>query len=305
MGKTNNILLESGTNELEILVFTINQNYFGINVAKVKEIIKYCNITSIPNSHPCISGLIKPRDEIITVINLPKYLNTVIDENLKEDFFVITHFNKLTLAFKVHSVIGIQRLSWEHIESPDMNIYGDYESNVTGIVKNSEHLITILDFEKIVSDINPRAGIQASDINKLGERKNISRDKHILIAEDSHMLIKILEESLKKAGYNNLTITQNGKEAWELLKKAKENKNKKIRDIYSCVITDIEMPQMDGHHLTKSIKEDSVLQELPVIIFSSLISEAMYKKGQQLGADEQITKPEIGRLVEVLDNLIY
>lgn len=302
MLRASNILLESGTNELEILIFTIGENYFGINVAKVKEVIRYCDITTIPNSHPCIGGLIKPRDEIITVINLPKYLNLSANETSDKGFFIITYFNRLTAAFQVNRVIGIKRLSWEDIESPDINIYGDRESNVTGIVKNSDHLITILDFEKIIFDINPKTGIQVSEIQKLGPRKD--RDKPILIAEDSQMLIKVLEESLRSAGYNNLTITFNGKEAWDLLKEAKENKKKDIKDVFSCIITDIEMPQMDGHHLTKCIKEDNILKELPVIIFSSLISEEMMRKGDKLGANAQITKPEIGRLVEIIDSMI-
>lgn len=302
MHKISNILLESGTNELEILVFKIEKNYFGINIAKVKEVIRYCDITVIPNVHPCISGLIKPRDNIIVAVNLPKYLNLPFNERIEKSFFVITYFNKLTIAFQVSSVVGIKRLSWGDIEKPDTNIYGDIESNITGIVKNTEHLITILDFEKIVFDISPKTGIQVSEIEKLGPRKE--SDKPILIAEDSQMLVKVLEQSIRGAGYNNLIIVSNGKEAWDLLEEAKENKDKNIKDIFACVITDIEMPQMDGHHLTKRIKEDNILKELPVIIFSSLISEEMMKKGEELGANAQITKPEIGKLVEIIDSFI-
>lgn len=299
---SNDILLESGTNELEILIFKVDKSYFGINIAKVKEVINYCDITVIPNVHPCISGLIKPRDTIIVAINLPKYLNLSFNKTTDKGFFIITHFNKITMAFQVSSVVGIKRLSWGDIESPDTDIYGGVDSSISGIVKSSDNLITILDFEKIVFDISPKTGIQASEIQKLGPRKE--RDNPILIVEDSQMLVKVLEESIRNAGYNNLTIVSNGKEAWDLLENAKENKDKNIKDIFSCVITDIEMPQMDGHHLTKRIKEDNILKEIPVIIFSSLIDEEMIRKGKRLGANAQITKPEICKLVEIIDGMI-
>ncbi|WP_353095923.1 chemotaxis protein [Tissierella praeacuta] len=302
MAGGNNILLESGTNELEILIFKVDKGYYGINIAKVKEIINYCDITEIPNVHPCISGLIKPRESIIIAINLPKYLNLPLNQPVDKSFFIITHFNKVTMAFQVSSVVGIKRLSWEDIEKPPTDIYGGVDSSISGIVKNTDNIITILDFEKIIFDISPKSGIQASEIQKLGPRKE--RDTPILIAEDSQMLVKVLEESIRSAGYNNLTIATNGKEAWDLLENAKKEKGKNIKDAFSCVITDIEMPQMDGHHLTKRIKEDSILKEIPVIIFSSLISEEMIKKGKSIGADAQITKPEICKLVDIIDELI-
>ncbi|SNS29775.1 two-component system, chemotaxis family, response regulator CheV [Anaerovirgula multivorans] len=302
MNNRSKILLESGTNELEIVEFKIGENYFGINVAKVKEIIGYNNITKVPNAHPCIHGLFKPRDYVITVINLPKYLNFSSNESINKDFFLITYFNKITTAFQVNSVVGIHRLSWEEIEKPDTTIYDGIEGIVTGIVKINDRLVAILDFEKIVSDISPRTGIQISDIKTMSARQY--NDKPILIAEDSQMLSQVIKECLTQAGYKNLIMVNNGREAWDILEKVKARKDKKINEIVSCVITDIEMPQIDGHHLTKLIKEDAILGTLPVIIFSSLISEEMMRKGKKLGADAQITKPEIKRLVGVVDELI-
>jgi two-component system, chemotaxis family, chemotaxis protein CheV len=301
MENNKGILLESGTNELEIVEFTIGENNFGINVAKVKEIMPYESVTKVPNSHPCIKGIFKPRDSIITVVDLPKYLGVPESETEKKNMLIIANFNKLNIAFKVHGVVGIHRISWAQIEKPDQTIFGGREGLATGIVKLDNKLIMILDFEKIVVDISPQTGIQISEIDKLGPRERSI--KPIIIAEDSHMLAKMLEEALTKAGYSNLTITSNGQEAWNILENIKKS-GATLREKAACLITDIEMPQMDGHHLTKLVKEDEYLKNLPVIIFSSLINEDMYKKGISLGADAQISKPEIGNLVSLIDKLI-
>ena len=301
MENNKGILLENGTNELEIVEFTIGENNFGINVAKVKEIMPYENVTKVPNSHPCIKGIFKPRDTIITVVDLPKYLGMSEPETEKKNMLIIANFNKLNIAFKVHKVFGIHRISWAQIEKPDQTIFGAKEGLATGIVKLENKLIMILDFEKIVVDISPQTGIQLSEIDKLGPRERSS--KPIIIAEDSHMLAKMLEEALTKAGYSNLTITSNGQEAWNVLENIKKS-GAKLQEKAACLITDIEMPQMDGHHLTKLVKEDGFLNKLPVVIFSSLINDDMEKKGRSLGADAQITKPEIGNLVSLIDKLI-
>jgi two-component system, chemotaxis family, chemotaxis protein CheV len=301
MENNKGILLESGTNELEIVEFTIGGNNFGINVAKVKEIMPYESVTKVPNSHPCIKGIFKPRDSIITVVDLPKYLGMSESETEKKNMLIIANFNKLNIAFKVHGVVGIHRISWAQIEKPDQTIFGGREGLATGIVKLDNKLIMILDFEKIVVDISPQTGIQISEIDKLGPRERSI--KPIIIAEDSQMLAKMLEEALTKAGYSNLTITSNGQEAWNILENIKKS-GATLREKAACLITDIEMPQMDGHHLTKLVKEDEYLKNLPVIIFSSLINEDMYKKGISLGADAQISKPEIGNLVSLIDKLI-
>ena len=128
------------------------------------------------------------------------------------------------------------------------------------------------------------------------------RDRPILLAEDSMLLSKMIVESLKRSGYENLIITDNGQEAWDYLQEAKEQGDP-ISDHVCCVVTDIEMPQMDGHHLTKLIKNDAVLRQLPVILFSSLINEEMWRKGEQVGADAQLTKPQIADLVTLIDDL--
>lgn len=295
------ILLESGTNELEIMEFTINHEIFGINVAKVREIMMACEIKPMQNAHPVIEGIFKPREEVITVIDLAKYLDLPGSEDPKHDIFIIANFNELNFAFHVHTVVGIDRISWRKIQKPDQIIYGGDEGVATGIAEFDNRLITILDFEKIVSEISPQTGIKLEDIDQLGPRSR--SDKKILIAEDSMLLSKMIVECLHRAGYANTIKVDNGQEAWDYLMEAKECGDP-ISEHVSLIVTDIEMPQMDGHRLTKLIKEDPVLKHIPVILFSSLINEEMRIKGEKLGADAQITKPEIAGLVSLIDSFI-
>lgn len=294
-----NILLESGTNELEVLEFTLGDSHYGINVAKIKEILTYQQITPVPNSHPYIEGIFMPRDLMITVVNLRRCLG-MEDGPGEEGLFIITNFNKLNIAFHVDSVIGIHRVSWESIIKPDATINSEQNSASTGIIKMDNKLIIILDFEKIVSDISPETGLRMSDVQNLPERER--NESPILIAEDSPLLSKLITDSLKKAGYTNLIITMNGQEAWDRLQAFQAAGD--VRDQVHCIITDIEMPLMDGHRLTKLVKTNNAMKKIPLIIFSSLVNEEMRIKGEQLGADAQLTKPEIGNLVTAIDELI-
>lgn len=293
-----NILLESGTNELEVLEFTLGDNHYGINVAKIREILQYMPVTPVPNTHPSVEGIFMPRDTMITVINLKNSLN--LPQTDEKGLFIITNFNKLNVAFHVDQVIGIHRVSWENIIKPDETLTGEHGGTATGVIKMDDRLIVILDFEAIVASISPQTGLRVNDIEEMEARDR--SDATILIAEDSALLSKLITECLKKSGYTNLIVEENGQEAWDVIKamQAKGDITKHL----DCIITDIEMPLMDGHRLTKLVKSDSELRDIPVIIFSSLVNEEMRKKGEQLGADAQLTKPEIGKLVEAIDKLL-
>ena len=294
-----NILLENGTNELEVLEFTLNDNHYGINVAKIREILSYQPVTPVPNAHESVEGIFMPRDTMITVISLKKSLG--LPETDEQGLFIITNFNKLNIAFHVDTVVGIHRVSWAEIIKPDSTINATESGVSTGVIKMDDKLVVILDFEKIVTDISPETGLKVSDIDELGERRNRS-DSPILIAEDSRLLSKLITDSLKKAGYTNLIVTMDGQEAWDKLQEYQKEGD--VFDRVHCIITDIEMPRMDGHRLTKLVKSDEDLQKIPLIIFSSLVNEEMRRKGEALGADAQLTKPEIGKLVSAIDDLI-
>ena len=291
------ILLENGTNELEVLEFSLDGNSFGINVAKIKEIINYMPVTPIPNSHPSIEGVFMPRDRMITAIDLKNCLQRGISQPY-DGLFIVTNFNKLDIAFHVDNVEGIHRVSWADIIKPDSTISSD--STALGVIKVEEKLIIILDFEKIIADISPETGLRTAQIDALGERERI--DVPIMIAEDSVLLNRLIVDALSKAGYANLIHTSNGQEAYDLIQEFKEKGT--LDKHVKCVITDIEMPIMDGHRLTKLIKTDDATKDIPVVIFSSLVNDEMRMKGEALGANAQLSKPEIGDLVKVLDGLL-
>ena len=280
------ILLESGTNEIEVM--------------ELKEIMVSEPVKHMPHAHPAVEGIFKPRDLVITVVDLPKYLLSLDCEKGPKDLFIITNFNKMNIAFRVHTVVGISRISWTDISKPDKAVSGGNEGVATGIAQCGSDLVTILDFEKIVAEIAPETSIQLSEIDQLGERQR--SDAAVLVAEDSILLSKMIEEALHKSGYVNTKMFHNGRDLWEYLVSIRREKDLDQR--VSIIITDIEMPQMDGHRLTKLIKDDAQFKHLPVIIFSSLITEEMRRKGRELGADEQMSKPEIGHLVRVIDHLL-
>ena len=292
------ILLENGTNELEVLEFKLDGNAYGINVAKIKEIINYQEVTPVPNAHPSVEGIFMPRDTMITAIDLKNCLQRGVSE--PGGLFIVTNFNKLDIAFHVDSVIGIHRVSWREIIKPGTTISTSEDGVSTGIIKFDDRLIIILDFEKIVTDINPETGLKVADIEELGERHRI--DVPILIAEDSPLLNKLIVDSLHKAGYVNLIHTENGQQAYDVIQECK--KEGTLKDHVQCIITDIEMPIMDGHRLTKLVKSDEETKNIPIVIFSSLVNDDMKRKGEALGANAQLSKPEIGNLVRVVDELV-
>ena len=208
------ILLESGTNELEILEFRVGKNLYGINVAKVREILSYQDPTPVPNADARIEGIFMPRDEIISVIDLARCLGMVRDEQTTDnDMYIVTNFNKLNAAFHVSAVQGIHRVSWEDIIKPDSTVNAAGAGMATGIVRIDGNLIIILDFEKIVAEINPETGLKVSDVEHMHGRKR--NESPILIAEDSALLSKMIVTCLEQAGYTNLTVTANGQECWD------------------------------------------------------------------------------------------
>lgn len=298
MKKENGILLESGTNELEIVEFEVHNSKYGINVMKVKEIIQPLPITFIPHAHPHIEGIIQLRGEVLPVIDMTRVLGLPSSENPQNDKYIVTEFNKQKVVFHVQNVTRIHRISWGDIEKPS-DMYQGTDNQIIGVIKLGELMILLIDFEKIVVDINPHSGIHADQIKRLGERERST--KHIVVAEDSPLLRKLIQETLHQAGYDRVTFFENGQQAFDYLESESETE-----DLFSRIhilVTDIEMPKMDGHHLTKRVKEHPVLEKLPVIIFSSLITDELRHKGMGVGADAQVSKPEIAQLVALIDQL--
>jgi two-component system, chemotaxis family, chemotaxis protein CheV len=293
------ILLESGTNELEIVEFGIGKNKFGINVIKVKEIINPVSIILVPHAHKNVEGIIELRGEVLPVVNVANALGFPPSENPEQDKFIVAEFNKQKIVFHVHTVTQIHRISWDQIEKPS-EMYQGPDSQIIGVIKLNGEMILLLDFEKIVVEINPDTGINVQQVKKLGKRER--SNKRLVVAEDSPLLRKLLHDTLMEAGFQYIEFFENGRDALNYLESlALSGKN--ITDEVQLIITDIEMPQMDGHHLTKRIKDNSSLSKVPVIIFSSLITDDLRHKGQMVGADAQVSKPEIAELVLLIDQI--
>lgn len=301
MNNDKGILLETGTNELEIVEFNLGNSSFGINVMKVREIVTPQKITTLPNSHPNAEGVIQLRGEVVPIIDLAKAMSIPPSSNPQEDRVIISEFNQMKVAFHVHGVSRIHRISWEQIEKPSEFAESD-KSSTTGIIKMDDRLIILLDFERIVLEMSPKSGINVETVKELGYRQR--SEKHIVIAEDSTMLRELLKSTLNEAGFHNLHFYNDGKLAWEYLEELSSKYGDGIAEHVQLVITDIEMPQMDGHHLTRRVKEHPYLRKLPVIIFSSLITDTLRHRGEVVGANAQVSKPEINKLVKHIDGLV-
>lgn len=296
----NNILLESGTGELEVIEFIANGNHYVINVVKVKEVIAmpYDGLTRLPDPKPEIAGLILCRDEILTLVDLKYILSKRPTKDLGSKV-IVCEFNQIKVSFNIDDIVGVHRIKWSEIRKPD-----DLSENslaVGNILLNGKVLI-MLDFEKIVTDICPSVGISGDGLFEVNykDRSNIK----VILADDSALIRKLLKETLTKAGFNNLRIFDDGQQALDFLEGLSEKHGDQFRRYAELLITDIEMPQLDGLTLTRKIKEHQILKELPVIIFSSLITQELRHKGESVKADAQLSKPEVSQLVDTIDKLL-
>jgi len=299
----NKILLETGTNELEIVVFRIGKDFYGINVAKVREIIR-TNIpmVPIPDSHPSVLGVLNLRGKVIPVVDLAKHLHLTRDPQERRNRIIVTEFNGLQAGFWVDEVTRIYRMSWKEVEPPS-GLVKSKDGYAVGVIKIDEKILMLLDFEKITSLINPEAGLEGVHGDFTAQDVDFDRSKlKIIIAEDSSFIAELLSGYVKKVGYQ-VEIHKDGLSAWQALE-AVTQIGGEVSRYYNLLITDIEMPQMDGLHLIKKIKETEKLKHLPCVVFSSMVNEELSVKCRQVGASDQITKPEIAGLVQMVDKYI-
>lgn len=295
------ILLESGTGEVEVLVFSVGDEEYAINVVKVKEILNIDNIAKVPDTHMSVPGVSLIRGEVITVIDMNYVLEKRLNEDVKNSMTLVCEFNKMKVAFAIDEVKGISRIGWKDIKKPSTITSN---SLVIGNIELNERIVMLLDFEKIVMDISPEAGINEARIEAATERDRDRSKYKMVLADDSPLIREVLSSTLIKAGFTNLKFFNDGMEAYEYLFNLKQEHGENFKDYVDMLITDIEMPQLDGHTLTRRVKEDSVLKDLPVIIFSSLITNDLKHKGDSVGADGQMSKPEVQYLVNLIDEIL-
>ncbi|EHL16418.1 MAG: chemotaxis protein [Peptoanaerobacter stomatis] len=300
MSTKKEILLETGTGEAEILEFRVGDGDYAINVIKIKEILEVDNISPVPKANASVIGLTMVRGTIIPLVDM-KFVLTGEHTNKTRFTTLLCEFNQNQVAFCVDFVKGIQRVPWKNIQKPDA-IIDDKSSLVIGNITFDNRIVMMLDFEKVVSDIAPATGINEERIEKIikKDRSNLK----VVLSDDSPLIRKVLFEALTKAGFSQLRFFNDGQQAWNYFEDLLERKGENFKDEVDILITDIEMPQMDGHTLTRKIKENPVLKTLPVVIFSSLITETLKHKGESVNADAQLSKPEIENLVDVVDKLV-
>lgn len=304
-----NILLETGTNELEIVEFYVNQDgyeaHYGLNVAKVVEIGRRQPVTAMPEMrHKALLGAFLHRNgRIVPLIDMARFLGSapITNEDAK---VIVTEFNGVCTGFLVSGVNRIYRLSWTDVEAPGQFLQNMSRSSVTGVVRLEERVIFLLDLEAIVAELHPAMALRfdAADM-----AASDGKTYTILHVDDSSSIRSLLLNLLNKEGRFKVEQRVNGQEAWDYLQSVRnrcEAENRPISDFLQGIITDIEMPAMDGLALCKRIKDDPVLKKLPVAIFSSMINESLARKCALVGADAQYTKPDLKALSVKLHELI-
>lgn len=292
-----------GSEEIEIIEFCLGEEYYGIDVMEVREIIKASmGIVPVSGAHPSISGVINLRGKIIPVINLSRHFNIRAEYDLKKSRIIVSAFNHAQVGFWVHRVTRIYRILQSEIEPPS-NLVQSQGEYVLGVTKIDGRILFLLNFGRIASDIKPSSDRhQEKSQPILIPRADFDRaSKTILIAEDSDFIRKLLARYAREAGYQVLTVSD-GLEAWTVLEDLTRDPGfKDIAGHYHLLLTDIEMPRMDGFHLIRKIRENSQLKRLPCVVFAPSLSEELSKQCLTAGADAQIAKDEMDQLISVID----
>lgn len=297
------ILLEAGTNELEIVEFYIKSQdymgYYGINVAKVVEILQYQKTTAMPEmQHPAIVGIFAHRTgRIVPVLDLSVYFGgpPIKEESTK---LIITEFNRNITGFVVSGVTRIHRLSWTQVEAPDNITQHSAKNCITATVRLENRITFILDLEGIVAELCPALAIHYEGV--AAEAFKTEKPIRVLHVDDSDIIRQIVQRMIKREPRIHLVQVNNGQMALDMLLRMRDAQETQ----FDAVITDIEMPQMDGMTLCKKIKEDITLRDIPVAIFSSLVNNDLIAKCKSVGADAQYNKPDLKEICQRVFSLV-
>lgn len=292
------ILTEVGTNEWQIVVFLLGDQHFAINVDKTREILRWSGVRDVPQTHKAMRGITTIRGEVIPLIDLRSYLDIEPRVDLENSKLIVAEFNRMKFGFVVDGVDRIYRINSNELDATLTGTFlGD---NALYVIKREGRNILLLDYERIVQMVNPSLAEDfkiESDISGEARRKLGNPDDYkILVAEDSPLIRKLIQGALASGGFHNLEMVGHGKAAWDRLVEDGEE--------FSLLLTDIEMPKMDGLTLTRRVKESKALARIPVVVFSSVMAEDIKRKAQSIGADAQITKPEIHKLLETVVELL-
>lgn len=301
-----------GSNRLEVLLFSLGRDkvsgrsdLFGINVFKVREVIKMPFITKAPNLPPAVEGMVSLRNTTIPIINLPKFCN--IDTDDLPGILIVTEYNNHVQGFMVNNVENIERLSWDNLKTPPDMISNRVNGLVTAVADlPKQGIIMIMDVEKVLSEVD--GAYQDEHIFRDLSERNWGPEKMlILYADDSSVARNQIESALQKLNIKTISC-QNGQEAWiKLNEMADEAEREGIRlhQRIHIILTDVEMPEMDGYVLTQKIKADSRMKDIPVVMHSSLSAETNQSLAKKVNVDAYVPKFEPKALAETLQSIMH
>jgi two-component system chemotaxis response regulator CheV len=292
------ILLESGTNEVEFLEFSVAGLNFGVNVAKVLQAItwKDSQFTAVPMASDGVLGFVHFRGVPISVIDLRHCL--MLDENegkVDKQLLLVMEFNNRTNAFLIDEIQNIHRFSWDQFTPLDAAVFSGIDENVViGTITVSGRIVMILDMEAIMARIDPSLSLENHIVEAGLEKKDSREDLKLVFAEDSATIRQITLKALSDAGFKEVRAFPTGKQALEFMAQAKAGE-------VDLILSDIEMPELDGLSLCRKVREMPTWRDIPFIAYSSLINEHMKRKCEAVGINESFAKPSIVDIVSAID----
>ena len=298
----------AGTNKLEILMFSLGKDArsnreetFGINVFKVREVMRIPPITRAPEMPNAVEGMVSLRGVLVPVIDLAKYI--CIETDSKPDIMIVTEYNGHTQGFLVRAVDNILRLDWSAMRVPPQMLVAEMGGLVTAITELKDgRLVMMLDVEKVLSE----TGHFDSDETIFKSVQPLGKDRTVFFADDSSVARNQITKTLEAMQVKHISAI-NGRQAWDELSKLADYAdatNRPLKDIVNVILTDVEMPEMDGYMLTRKIKSDKRFTGIPVLMHSSLSSTSNEQMGKAVGVDEYVPKFEAQKLAQTLARLL-
>ena len=303
----NEMIVKVGSNQLELVDFTLSSQssdgrwvntFYGINVAKVLEIIPMdMKMSKVPGGHPCQEGIISHRSGVVPIINLGRYFGLMTPPHIEEENLpiIISEFAGLRIGFVVHGVNRIRRLSWtdiKPIDLPQMDERNKRQVIGVAILEKEQELLVFLDVESISEDLGFFRRQQEMEDSK---KQNEQNGKTVLLADDSATARKLVSKILSKEGYSIVQV-ENGQEAIDLFMKSPGQ--------FDIVVSDVEMPVMDGYTLTKKLRALPEGSKIPILLHSSMSGEANIQKGKESGADNYLVKFEPQKVLDAVKELL-
>jgi two-component system chemotaxis response regulator CheV len=298
----------AGSNKLEMLLFSLGQDErtgreetFGINVFKVREVMRVPQITHAPDMPPSVEGMVSLRGVLVPVVDLIKYVG--VQNTNAPQIMIVTEYNGHTQGFLVESVDTILRIDWSAMKVPPDMLTAQMGGLITAVTELKDgRIVMMMDVEKILAETSNYV-----DESAIATLKPIPvTDRTIFYTDDSVVARNQISKALKALNINSISAT-NGKEAWDELQKLANRADvlgQKVTDFIQLILTDVEMPEMDGYVLTRHIKSDPRFTGIPVLMHSSLSSDANQQLGRSVGVDEYVPKFEPQKLAEVLTRLL-